>query len=88
VDDDAWPAQVLFRDLEGTKLVSSRHAALLSGLPAGVARGLAYDARRGWDRVAYCLLVNHLARWRRPSPTGARPRPRARRNCGARRGTC
>jgi hypothetical protein len=26
-----------------------------------VARGLAYDARRGWDRVAYCLLVNHLA---------------------------
>jgi siderophore synthetase component len=61
VDDDDWPAQVLFRDLEGTKLVSSRHAALLSGLPAGVARGLAYDARRGWDRVAYCLLVNHLA---------------------------
>ena len=61
VDDDGWPAQVLFRDLEGTKLVSSRHAALLAGLPAGVARGLAYDARRGWDRVAYCLLVNHLA---------------------------
>ena len=26
-----------------------------------MARGLAYDARRGWDRVAYCLLVNHLA---------------------------
>jgi hypothetical protein len=26
-----------------------------------VARGLAYDTRRGWDRVAYCLLVNHLA---------------------------
>jgi siderophore synthetase component len=61
LDDDGWPAQVLFRDLEGTKLVSSRHAALLTGLPAGVARGLAYDARRGWDRVAYCLLVNHLA---------------------------
>ena len=61
VDDDGWPAQVLFRDLEGTKLVLSRHAALLAGLPAGVARGLAYDAGRGWDRVAYCLLVNHLA---------------------------
>jgi siderophore synthetase component len=61
VDDDGWPAQVLFRDLEGTKLVSSRHTALLAGLPAGVARGLAYDTRRGWDRVAYCLLVNHLA---------------------------
>ncbi len=61
VDDVGWPTQVLFRDLEGTKLVSSRHAMLLAGLPAGVARGLAYDARRGWDRVAYCLLVNHLA---------------------------
>jgi len=61
VDEDGWPTQVLFRDLEGTKLVSSRHAMLLAGLPAGVARGLAYDARRGWDRVAYCLLVNHLA---------------------------
>jgi siderophore synthetase component len=61
VDDDGWPAQVLFRDLEGTKLVSSRHAAVLAGLPPGVARGLAYDTRHGWDRVAYCLLVNHLA---------------------------
>jgi hypothetical protein len=61
VDHDSWPAQVLFRDLEGTKLVSSRHAALLAGLPPGVARGLAYDTKRGWDRVAYCLLVNHLA---------------------------
>jgi siderophore synthetase component len=61
VDHDGWPTQVLFRDLEGTKLVSSRHAALLAGLPPGVARGLAYDTKRGWDRVAYCLLVNHLA---------------------------
>jgi siderophore synthetase component len=61
VDGDGRPVQAVFRDLEGTKLVSSRHGALLAGLPPGVARGLAYDARRGWDRVAYCLLVNHLA---------------------------
>jgi siderophore synthetase component len=61
VDGDGHPVQAVFRDLEGTKLVSSRHGALLAGLPPGVARGLAYDARRGWDRVAYCLLVNHLA---------------------------
>jgi siderophore synthetase component len=61
VDGGSRPVQAVFRDLEGTKLVSSRHGALLGGLPPGVARGLAYDARRGWDRVAYCLLVNHLA---------------------------
>jgi len=61
VDGDGRPVQAVFRDLEGTKLVASRHGALLDGLPPGVARGLAYDARRGWDRVAYCLLVNHLA---------------------------
>jgi siderophore synthetase component len=61
VDADSRPVQAVFRDLEGTKLVSARHGALLGGLPPGVARGLAYDARRGWDRVAYCLLVNHLA---------------------------
>ena len=61
VDGDGRPVQAVFRDLEGTKLVASRHGALLGGLPPGVARGLAYDTRRGWDRVAYCLLVNHLA---------------------------
>lgn len=61
VDGDGRPVQAVFRDLEGTKLVSSRHGALLDSLPPGVARGLSYDTRRGWDRVAYCLLVNHLA---------------------------
>jgi siderophore synthetase component len=61
LDDDGWPAQAIFRDLEGTKLVAARHQALLAGLAPDVARGLAYDQRRGWDRVAYCLLVNHLA---------------------------
>jgi hypothetical protein len=61
VDGGGRPVQAVFRDLEGTKLVSSRHGALLDSLPPGVARGLAYDTRRGWDRVAYCLLVNHLA---------------------------
>ncbi len=57
VDEDDWPAAVVFRDLEGVKLVTPRHEPLLAGLPAGVARGLRYDEARGWDRVAYCLLV-------------------------------
>lgn len=61
VDDDGMPAQVFFRDLEGTKLVSERHAATLASLPADIAGPLTYDAPRGWDRVVYCLLVNHVA---------------------------
>ncbi|SEB89649.1 IucA/IucC family siderophore biosynthesis protein [Streptomyces sp. TLI_105] len=61
VDDDGMPAQVLFRDLEGTKLVPEHHAATLAALPTDVAGPLTYDAERGWDRVAYCLFVNHIA---------------------------
>ncbi|MCG6495973.1 IucA/IucC family siderophore biosynthesis protein [Kitasatospora sp. A2-31] len=61
VDADGLPAQVLFRDLEGTKLVPERNAAVLAALPPEVAGPMAYDAERGWDRVVYCLLVNHVA---------------------------
>ncbi|MGC5564133.1 IucA/IucC family protein [Streptomyces sp. FR-108] len=61
VDGDGMPAQVLFRDLEGTKLVPERHAETLASLPPEVADPMTYDARRGWDRVVYCLLVNHVA---------------------------
>ncbi|MFJ6792974.1 IucA/IucC family protein [Streptomyces sp. NPDC091268] len=61
VDGEGMPAQVLFRDLEGTKLVPEQHAELLAALPPEVAGPLTYDAQRGWDRVVYCLLVNHIA---------------------------
>ncbi|RKE18773.1 IucA/IucC family siderophore biosynthesis protein [Streptomyces sp. TLI_171] len=61
VDADGRPAQVLFRDLEGTKLLPEHHAGALAALPADTARPMTYDAQRGWDRVVYCLLVNHLA---------------------------
>ncbi|MFE7775111.1 IucA/IucC family protein [Streptomyces sp. NPDC057445] len=61
VDADGRPAQVLFRDLEGTKLIPERHTSDLAALPADVAGPLTYDARRGWDRVVYCLVVNHVA---------------------------
>ncbi|WP_329123461.1 IucA/IucC family protein [Streptomyces sp. NBC_01353] len=61
VDDDGMPAQVLFRDLEGTKLLPEHHADALAALPFEVAGPMTYDARRGWDRVLYCLLVNHIA---------------------------
>ncbi|MEV0221867.1 IucA/IucC family protein [Streptomyces sp. NPDC050704] len=61
VDGDDMPAQVLFRDLEGTKLVPEHHAESLAALPPEVAGPMTYDAQRGWDRVVYCLLVNHVA---------------------------
>ncbi|MFJ7043480.1 IucA/IucC family protein [Streptomyces sp. NPDC101112] len=61
VDTDGMPARVLFRDLEGTKLVPDHHADTLAALPPEVAGPMTYDARRGWDRIVYCLLVNHLA---------------------------
>ncbi|MFI9584706.1 IucA/IucC family protein [Streptomyces sp. NPDC052236] len=61
VDGDGMPAQILFRDLEGTKLVPEHHTGLLASLPAEIAEPMTYDAQRGWDRVVYCLLVNHVA---------------------------
>ncbi|MFE3019412.1 IucA/IucC family protein [Streptomyces sp. NPDC059256] len=61
VGADGRPAQVLFRDLEGTKLLPEHHGAALAALPCAVAEPMTYDARRGWDRVVYCLLVNHIS---------------------------
>lgn len=58
---DGLPRKVLARDLEGTKLIASRHAETLAALPPEVARGAAYDEERGWNRIAYCLFVNNLA---------------------------
>ncbi|MEU5882054.1 IucA/IucC family protein [Spirillospora sp. NPDC047279] len=59
VDDDGMPVHAVFRDLEGTKLVQGRHRHL-DGVPARVREAMTYDADLGWNRVVYCLLVNHL----------------------------
>ncbi|WP_280346593.1 IucA/IucC family protein [Nocardia neocaledoniensis] len=61
VDGTGLPVQVLFRDLEGTKLLADQHGAALAGMLPEVARRMTYDAHRGWDRVVYCLLVNNIA---------------------------
>lgn len=58
---DGTPAQMLFRDLEGTKLLPEHHREFLTALPEDVRKPMTYDAERGWNRVAYCLLVNHTA---------------------------
>ncbi|MFC0037562.1 IucA/IucC family protein [Actinomadura rayongensis] len=59
VDDDGMPVRAVFRDLEGTKLTAGRWD--LRGVPAAVRDAVSYDAERGWNRVVYCLFVNHLA---------------------------
>ncbi|CAM5243266.1 MULTISPECIES: IucA/IucC family protein [Streptomyces] len=61
VHADGTPAQMFFRDLEGTKLLPGRHERALADLPEDVRGPLTYDPERGWNRVAYCLLVNHAA---------------------------
>jgi siderophore synthetase component len=61
VDPHGWPAQVFFRDMEGTKLLPSRHADGLTALSPAVRDQVTYDVQRGWNRVVYCLLVNHVA---------------------------
>ncbi|MEU9453056.1 IucA/IucC family protein [Streptomyces sp. NPDC048277] len=61
VTPDGMPAQMLFRDLEGTKLLPEHHRRTLDDLPDDVRGPLTYDPEHGWNRVAYCLLVNHTA---------------------------
>ncbi|MEV7387379.1 IucA/IucC family protein [Streptomyces sp. NPDC091215] len=61
VDADGTPAQMLFRDLEGTKLLPGPHRHTLADLPEHVRGPLTYEPEHGWNRVAYCLLVNHTA---------------------------
>lgn len=61
VDADGMPIRAVFRDLEGTKLASGRWDEATAGLPSRVREALTYEPGRGWNRVVYCLLVNHLA---------------------------
>jgi siderophore synthetase component len=61
VDEDGLPRHALLRDLEGTKLVGARWRSQLAEMPPEVAQQCTYDASRGWDRVVYCLIVNHLS---------------------------
>lgn len=60
VAGDGLPAAVLFRDLEGAKLLREHHADALDALPPDVAGPLTYDGGQGWTRLVYCLLVNNV----------------------------
>ncbi|MBO0879135.1 MAG: hypothetical protein J2P17_01880 [Mycobacterium sp.] len=61
VDPAGLPVQMLFRDLEGAKLVPEQHAEALASLLPEVAAAMSYDAVRAWDRLVYCLVVNNIA---------------------------
>ncbi|MER5203782.1 IucA/IucC family C-terminal-domain containing protein [Streptomyces sp. NPDC002825] len=60
VDSAGLPAQVVFRDHEGIRIVAERHRDLLDRYAA---RGPApvLDAAHGWERLAYCLVTNNLS---------------------------
>ncbi|MFC7591837.1 IucA/IucC family C-terminal-domain containing protein [Nonomuraea antimicrobica] len=51
VDAAGLPAQALFRDHEGVKLVAERHPGLSAPVLSGV---------RAWERLVYCLVTNNL----------------------------
>jgi siderophore synthetase component len=54
------PTQLVLRDLEGVKLVGRRHRDAVAALPPQAREHVSYSPQRGWDRVAYCLFVNHI----------------------------
>ena len=58
---DGFPVRMVLRDLEGVKLTGPRHLDEVERLPDDVLDHLRYPADLGWQRVAYCLLVNHVS---------------------------
>ncbi|MBO3189035.1 iron transporter, partial [Dermatophilus congolensis] len=59
-DPTGTPTRMIFRDLEGTKLLHHHHTELLNNLPPHIATPLTYTPEQGWNRIAYCLFTNHL----------------------------
>lgn len=57
LDADRRPVRMLLRDLEGVKLDAARRCDWLAQLPGSVA----YRPEQAYDRLMYCLFVNHLA---------------------------
>ena len=56
-----WPSHIWLRDFEGVKLVAGRFNAVpLDGVDARVRQALFYSDDQGWNRIAYCLLVNNF----------------------------
>ncbi|QJD68592.1 iron transporter [Xanthomonas campestris pv. badrii] len=59
---NGWPTRVWIRDLEGTKLLAHHWPETrLHGVGARARQSLYYTPEQGWNRMAYCALVNNLA---------------------------
>lgn len=59
--DKRGPQQLYLRDFEGVKLIRERYSAdMLPDVSQRAREALWYDADLGWNRVVYCLFVNHL----------------------------
>ncbi|MCK0744301.1 IucA/IucC family protein [Chromohalobacter nigrandesensis] len=75
IHDQGMPRQMLLRDFEGVKLTHDKGVDWLTGesLHPHVRESMTYSREQGWNRIAYCLLVNHVAEailalsWQRPA---------------------
>lgn len=75
IHDQGVPRQMLLRDFEGIKLTHDKGVDWLAGesLHPRVRASMTYRREQGWNRIAYCLLVNHVAEailalsWQRPA---------------------
>ncbi|WP_249978632.1 IucA/IucC family protein [Vreelandella olivaria] len=79
IHDEGTPRQMLLRDFEGVKLTSDKGIEWLAGetLHPRVKASMTYSRKQGWNRIAYCLFVNHIAEailalsWQRPGMADA-----------------
>ncbi|MDP9826442.1 IucA/IucC family protein [Kineosporia succinea] len=60
LDPQGLPVQLVLRDLEGVKLVREQRPDDLAAMPEPVRAHVGTPRGRGWDRVGYCLLANHV----------------------------
>lgn len=75
IHEAGTPQKMLLRDFEGVKLTRDKGTAWLVGevLHPRVEASMIYSREQGWNRIAYCLFVNHIAEailalsWRRPA---------------------
>ncbi|MCL1125419.1 IucA/IucC family protein [Shewanella surugensis] len=55
------PSFVWFRDLEGTKLIEKHWPAEQLTLSDDAKQSVYYSQAQGWDRIAYCTLINNVS---------------------------